>query len=162
MRARTPEKQIAILRATIPYAPHLHKWFLVGAAAGAIASIFFWHPVPLMIATFLGIVGLSEHRAGPNIVSAIAAYDSGIATNGEVFVAIKTWETDNTYFAIVSEVGCPDWKYEFIPQGWQPSCRNYPARIWRTNIEGRPVLVVVKEGVLIPRYDPKLVGSREE
>jgi hypothetical protein len=113
-----------------------------------------------MIAAFLGIVGLSEQRAGPNIVSAIVAYDSGTATNGEVSVAITSWDTDNTYHATVREAFHSDWEYEFIPQGWQPASRSYPARIWRNGFEGRPVLAVVEEGILIPRYDPKSVDSR--
>jgi hypothetical protein len=122
--------------------------------AGVAATVVFWHPVPLMIAVFLGIVGLSEQRAGPNIVSAIDAYDSGNPTDGEVSVAITSWDTDNTYLAIVCEFGQPDWEYEFIPQRWQPVRGRFPARIWRTPSNGRPVLAVVEEGVLIPRYSP--------
>jgi len=139
----------------------MHKWFLAGAATGVIAAVVFWHPVPLMMAAFLGVVGFSEQRAGPNIVSAIVAYDSGKATDGEVSVAVTSWDTDNTYHATVCEVGHPDWTYEFIPQGWQPASRCYPARIWRTEPEGRPVLAVVEEGILVPRYPPKLANSRD-
>jgi hypothetical protein len=112
-----------------------------------------------MIAAFLGVVGLSEQRAGPNIVSAIVAYDSGTATDGEVSVAITSWDTDNTYHATVREAGHSDWKYEFIPQGWQPVSRSYMAKIWRHTPEGQPVLSVVDEGILIPRYNPKPVGK---
>jgi len=153
------EDQISRLRPTMLFALHMHKWFLAGAATGLIAAAIFWHPVPLMIAAFLGIVGLSEQRAGPNIVSAIVAYDSGTATDGEVSVAITSWDTDNTYHATVREAGHSDWKYEFIPQGWQPANRNYMAKIWRHTPEGQPVLAVVDEGILIPRYDPKPVDS---
>lgn len=108
-----------------------------------------------MIAVFLGVVGFSERRAGPNIVSAIAAYDSGTPTNGEVSIAITSWDSDNHYHATVREQGHPDWEYEFIPQGWQPAIRGYPAQIWRAGSEQRPNLTVVEEGILIPRYDPK-------
>jgi hypothetical protein len=160
MRELSVEDQISRFRPTMMFAPHMHKWFLAGAVTGVIAAVVFWHPVPLMIAAFLGIVGLSEQRAGPNIVSAIVAYDSGTATKGEVSVAITSWDTDNTYHAIVREAGHSDWEYEFIPQGWQPASRSYPARIWRNGFDGRPVLAVVEEGILIPRYDPKLVDSR--
>lgn len=161
MQALSIEEQISRLRATMTFAPHMHKWFLAGAATGVIAAVVFWHPVPLMIAAFLGIVGLSEQRAGPNIVSAILAYDSDTATNGQVSVEITTWDTDNTYHATVSEAGQFDWKFEFIPQGWQPASRSYRARVWRTDSDGRPVLVVVEEGILIPRYDPKPIDSRD-
>ena len=141
------------------FAPHMHKWLLAGAATGVIAAVALWHPVPLMIAAFLGIVGLAEQRAGPNIVSAMVAYDSGTATDGDVSVAITSWDTGNTYHATVREAGHSDWKYEFIPQGWRPVSRSYPARIWRNDFDGRPVLAIVEKRILIPRYDPKSDGG---
>ncbi len=160
MLAVSVEDQISRLRPTMLFAIHMHRWFLAGAATGLIAAVIFWHPVPLMIAGFLGIVGLSEHRAGPNIVSAIVAYDCDDPTEGTVSVEITSWSDSETYHAIVSEIGHSDWKYQFIPQGWQPASRNYSARIWRSDTEGRPLLAVVEEGILIPRYDPELVVSR--
>jgi hypothetical protein len=137
----------------------MHRWLLAGAASCAIAAAIFWHPVPLMIAVFLAVVGFSEQRAGPNIVAAIAAYDAGSPANGEVSVAITCWDTDNHYHATVREQGHPDWEYEFVPQGWQPASRGYPALIWRAGSEAQPVLVVVEEGILIPRYDPIRVAT---
>ena len=158
MATLSVERQIAILRTTIGFAAHMHNWLLVGAALGVIVAAILWHPVPLMIAAFLGVVGFSEQRAGPNIVAAIAAYDTGNPTNGEVFIALTSWDTDNHYHATVRELGHPDWKYEFVPQGWQPASRSYPAQIWRGRSEAQPILAVVEEGVLIPRYDPKQVA----
>lgn len=155
------EEQIAMLRSTIGFAAHMHSWLLVGAALSAIAAAVLWHPVPLMIAAFLGIVGLSEQRAGPNIVSAIAAYDTGNPTNGEISITITSWDTDNHYHATVQEQGHPDWEYEFVPQGWQPVSRSYPAQIWRASGEASPILAVVADGILIPRYDPKQVAREE-
>ena len=155
MRTRTVEEQLAALTASIGFAAHIHRWLLTGAAIGVIAAVVFWHPVPLMIAAFLGIVGFSEQQAGPNIVAAMAAYDSGTPSCGEVSIAITCWDTDNHYHATVREQGHSDWEYEFIPQGWQPASCSYPARIWRTGTEGKPILAVVEEGILIPRYAPK-------
>jgi hypothetical protein len=157
MTTPSVEQQIAALRPTIGFAAHMQKWFLGSAALGIIAAIIFWHPVPLMIATFLAIVGFSEQQAGPHIVAAIAAYDSDTPTDGTVSIVITCWDTDNHYQATVREPGHPDWEYEFVPQGWQPLTRNYPAKIWRTSSNGQPVLAMVEEGILIPRYDPKPV-----
>ena len=159
MKTLSVEQQIAMLRPTVGFAAHMHKWLLGGAALGVIAAFIFWHPVPLMIAAFLGVVGFSEQRAGPNIVSALAAYDSGTPTSGEVSIAITSWDTGNHYHATVREQGHPDWKYEFIPQGWQPASRGYPAQLWRTGNEQLPVLAVVAEGIMIPRYDPQPVDK---
>ena len=161
MRTLPVQEQIAALRPSVAigFAAHMHHWFLAGAAISVITAVVFWHPIPLMIAAFLGIVGFSEQRAGPNIVAAIAAYDSGIPTFGEVSIAITCWDTDNHYHATVRERGQPDWEYEFIPQGWQPSSCNYPAQIWRVGAKGQPILTAVEDGILIPRYDPKQVSN---
>lgn len=154
------EEQFALFRPTIGLVARLHYWFLGGATLGLIAAVIFWHPVPLMIAAFLGIVGVSEQRTGPNIVAAIAAYDSDIPRHGEVGVRITCWDSDNHYHATVYEEGQLEWEYEFKPQGWQPTQRNYPAQIWRADSSGRPILVVVDDGILIPRYEPKQLSKQ--
>jgi hypothetical protein len=162
MKALTVEQQLAMLRPTVWFAAHMHRWLLAGAAVGVVAAVAYWHPVPLMIAIFLGVVGFAEQRAGPNIVAAIAAYDSGAPTVGEVVIAITSWDTDDHYHATVREQGHPDWQYEFIPQGWKPEGRTYPARIWRAGGERPPVLAVVGDGILIPRYDPARVCGEDQ
>ncbi len=160
MTTLSVEQQIAMLKPTIGFAAHMHKWLLAGAAIGVIAAVVFWHPVPLMIAAFLGVIGFSERRAGPNILSAIAAYDSGTPTLGEVAVSITCWADDNHYHAIVRERDQPNWEYEFVPQGWKPAAQTYPARIWRT-CSGQPALAVVEDGIMIPRYDPKQLDPQQ-
>jgi hypothetical protein len=161
MRKLSVEQQVAALRpaVVVGFAGNMHKWFLAGAALGMIMAILFWHPVPLVIAAFLGFIGFSEQRAGPNIVAALAAYDFDTPTYGEVFIAITSWDTDNFYDAKVCEQGYSDWKFEFIPQGWQPATSSYRARIWRNGSEGQPILVAVDDGLLIPRYTPKKIAN---
>jgi hypothetical protein len=114
MRKLSVEDQISGLRPVMRFAPHLHKWILAGSATGVFAAFLFWHPMPLMIAIFLGSVGLGSLRVGPNIVSAIVAYDSDTATDGEVSVAIISGESDS-YHATVREAGHADWKFDFNP-----------------------------------------------
>ena len=159
MKLLTVEQQVAMLRPSMRFAAHMHHWLLAGAALGVMSAVIFWHPVPLMLAAFLGVVGFSEQRAGPNIVAAIVAYDSGTPSNGEVAIAITCWDTDKHYHATVREPGQPDWAYEFVPQGWQPASRSCPAQIWRVGDAGSPVLAVVEQGILIPRDEPKLAGK---
>ncbi len=158
MKTLSVEEQIARFRPGMGFAAHMHRWFLAGATVGVIAAAVLWNPIPLMIAAFLGIVGFSEKRAGPNIAAAITAYDLDTPTIGEVSIAITCWDSDNHYHATVREQGRPDWEYEFMPQGWQPVEGCFPAKIWRTDAEGRPALAVVEEGILIPRYNPKPVS----
>jgi len=117
--------------------------------------------MPLMFALFFGAIGLLERQAGPNIVAAISAYDAGEPANGEVTVSLSCWDTDTHYHAVVREPNQPGWKYEFVPQGWKPAAQTYPARIWRDSSGDPPVLAVVENGILIPRYQPELVESTE-
>ena len=160
MPAHPVERQIAALRPTLRFAENMHRWSLLGAAMGVVAAVVFWHPVPLMVSAFLAIVGYSEQRAGPNVVAAIRAYDLGTPTHGEVSVSISCWDTDDHYHATVREQGHPDWEYEFVPQRWQPVAGRYPAKVWRSGNNQRPVLAAVEDGILIPRYDPKPVEMR--
>lgn len=144
------------------YVAHFHNWLLLIAAFGIIVAIIFWHPVPLMFALFFGLIGFSERKTGPNIVAAISAYDSGTPMDGEVTVSIRCWDTDTYYYALVREPNQPDWKYEFVPQGWKPDVQTYPAKIWRAVSGGPPVLAVVQSGILIPRDQPKVVVTPDE
>lgn len=157
MKKLTVESQIAILRAATKYsvARNLHHWMLGGAAALALFSAVIWHPIPLMIALFIGIVGASERRAVPNIQSAIRAYDTASASFGEVLISLTCWDTDAHYHAVVREHGRPDWAYEFMPQGWLPVAGAHAARIWRLDGCDAPALAATDNGILIPRYDPK-------
>ena len=137
----------------------MHRWFLLGAAFGVVAAAVLSHPVPLMVAVFLGVVGFAEQRAGPNIVAAIKAYDAGVPSAGEVLVSLTSWGNGTHYRATVQEQGLADWAFEFVPQGWQPAGRQYPALIWRAGGQAQPLLVVVEEGILIPRHDPERVAD---
>lgn len=148
------EEQIARLRPSLCFAPQMHLWLLVVAALGVVFAAVFWHPVPLMFAAFFGIVAWSEQQAGPNIQRAILAYDAGTPAPGEITIQIAAGDSGNTYRAIVHEPGHEDWEYAFIPQGWQPIAGRHAARIWRAEGNHRPLLAVVAEGILIPRYDP--------
>jgi len=170
MKKQTVEQQIALFRRIKGFAAHAQKWFLGGAALGIIVAVilfWFWHQAFFfsaflgMVSIFFASVGFYEQRTGPNIVAAIFAYDSDTPTHGKVTLLIEPWEDDDysgiTYYAIVHERNHPDWKYDFIPQDWQPIAQTYPAKIWRTGSKRQPVLVIVEEGVMIPRDDPKPV-----
>jgi hypothetical protein len=113
----------------------------------------------LLVAVFLGVVGIAERQAGPNIVAAMNAYHAGIPSAGWVSIRFECWDSDNSYHATVREDGHADWEYEFIPQGWQPRAGNFPAQIWRADTAGRPVMAVVEEGIMIPRREAKAVPS---
>lgn len=153
------DRQIAQLRTLVGFAPDVKKWLLGAAATAIVAALLLSHPWPLMIGAFLGLVGLSERRTGPNIALAVLAYDSGNATQGEVSISIDSSDTVSRYSVIVREQGHPDWEYTFIPSEWVPVSGAFPARIWRADNSKRPVLTAVEEGILIPRSDPTQVAN---
>ncbi len=156
MKTSNVEQQIENLRplAKSGLVLNFHNWLVATAVGLVILSILLWNPIPLMIAIFLGVVGISERSAGPNIAAAITAYDTTKATFGEVTITISCWDTDNHYHAHVQEIGQPAWEDEFIPQGWKPAAGSYAARIWRAGNGGPPILTIVEGGILIPRHSP--------
>jgi hypothetical protein len=158
MKKLSIEEQIAGLRTTLGFAAQLHNWFLFAAILGVIVSLLISNPIPFMFSIFFTVVGLAERRAGPNIVEAIEAYDSeAIPSEGIASITITCWDTDNHYHVNLYEEGNPNWKYEFVPQGWQPVEGSYATNIWRTGLDNKPVLATVEEGIMIPRYDPIIV-----
>lgn len=154
MKTLNVEQQVEALRPTLGLASKLHKWLLAAAVLGVVVAVVLWHPVPLMFSIFFGIVGLAETSAGPNIVAAVSAYNSGSASDGEVLITITCPDMDYRYHATVREPGHPDWVIEFIPQGWKPAEGQHQARIWRGRDQGAPLLAATGAGLLIPRYPP--------
>ncbi len=155
MKTRTVDQQLAMLRPGLRFAAHLHHGMMGVALVGMLAALVFWHPVPLLLALFFGLVGISERTAGPNIVAALHAYDAETSMNGVVENSIHRRDGDDTFHARLSQPGNMDWTFQFIPQGWCPTAGIHEARAWRHAENGRPLLVTTKVGVLIPRYTPE-------
>ncbi len=150
------EQQISNLRPSTGsgLATNLHYYLIAGAVLLTISSIVLWHPIPLMFATFLALVGWGSRAAGPLLVAAIAAYDTATPTHGQVTISISNDGDTDRYYAVVSERGEPDWKYEFIPQGWRPLAGSHAVRIWRLEPETPPAITAVEAGILVPRDWP--------
>lgn len=161
MKRLSPEAQLALLRKATRsgIGRHLHHWMVGIAVILLILSLILWHPIPLMIAAFLGIIGLVERRAVPNILNALHAYDSTDPSAGTVTITITRWDTEDHYHALLRQAGQPDWAYDFIPQGWQPVAGSQLAQIWRLDMDGPPALCAVSEGILIPRNAPQKLDT---
>lgn len=156
MKELTVEQQIDLLRPAVRtgLARRLHWWLIGLAAALGLVGLALWHPVPLMIAAFVGVVGLAERQAGPNLDAAVRAFDEGAPSAGHASITIVSGDTGDHYHVVLREEGRPDAEYEFIPQGWLPAEGTHPARIWRRPADGSPVLATIDKGVLIPRRKP--------
>lgn len=153
MKRLTIEQQIDLLRPAVRtgLARRFHWWLLGVAAVLLIVAAVTWHPVPLMIALFLGVVGAAERQAGPNLERAVRAFDEGEPSGGIVSITIVGGDTTDHYHAILREEGRPDSGFEFMPQGWEPAEGSFPARIWRGEDGVTPLLATIEGGVLIPR-----------
>jgi hypothetical protein len=149
----TIEQQIDLLRPAVRsgLARRFHWWLLGVAVVLLVVAAVTWHPVPLMIALFLGVVGVAERQAGPNLDRAVRAFDEGEPSNGTASITIVGGDTTDHYHVILREEGRPDSEFEFMPQGWEPAEGSFPARIWRADEGGIPVLATIDGGVLIPR-----------
>ncbi|UAJ72281.1 hypothetical protein IQE94_14540 [Synechocystis sp. PCC 7339] len=162
MKTLSVAQQITNLRPALGIAAQINRWFLGAAVLGAITSLLFWNLLPLTFSLFFVIVGFSRRKLGSNLIAAISAFDEEVPSLGEVCITITRWNADNHYHGIVRETGYPNWKYEFIPQGWRPVPGTYPAKIWRTDIDGRPILTVVQEGIMIPTGDARVESGSIE
>ncbi len=152
----TVEQQIELLRPAvrIGLARRLHWWFTGLSVVLGVLSLALRHPVPLMIALFLGVVGVAERQAGPNLVAAVSAFDEGLPSTGNASITIVAGDMDDHYHAVLGAEGRPEWEFEFIPQGWLPVEGSHPAQIWWSDNDGPPVLATTENGVLIPRRKP--------
>lgn len=150
-------EQIDLLRPTVDSGLALRlRWWLLGIATVlVVTSLLTWHPVPLMFAVFFGVVGIAERWSGPNLVSAVRAFDEGTPSPCSVSITIVSGDTIDHYHAATYEDRGDEWTFEFIPQRWQPEEGSHPARIWRSEDGGPPVLVTVEGGILIPRDRPQ-------
>lgn len=153
MKRLTIEQQIDLFRPAVRtgLARRFHWWLLSVAVALLIVAAVTWHPVPLMIALFLGVVGVAERQAGPNLDRAVRAFDEGDPSSGFASITIVGGDTTDHYHALLREEGRPDSGFEFMPQGWQPVGGSFPAQIWWSEDGTTPVLATIEGGVLIPR-----------
>jgi len=149
----TIEQQIDLFRPAVRngLARRFHWWLIGLSVVLLIVAAVTWHPVPLMIALFLGVVGVAERQAGPNLDRAVRAFDEGEPSSGFASITIVGGDTTDHYHAILRQEGRPDSAFEFIPQGWEPVEGFFPARIWRSENGATPVLATIEGGVLIPR-----------
>lgn len=150
----TIEQQIDLLRPSvrIGLARRLHWWLIGLSAVLGLAGLVLWHPAPLMVGVFLGVVGVAERRAGPNLDAAVRAFDDGEPTGGRASITIVSGDVSDRYHVVLSEAGHHEIEFEFIPQGWLPVEGSFPARIWRAQDDDAPVLATIETGVLIPRH----------
>jgi hypothetical protein len=164
MKYLSLEAQLALLKTATRsgVGRHLYHWLVGIAVILLILSFLLWHPFPLMVAALLGIIGLLEHRAVPNTLNALRAYDSTKPGTGTVRITITHWDSDSHYHAIVREEGQSDWAYDFVPQGWQPDEGTHSAQIWRLDSGGSPALSAVSTGMLIPRHAPQKLDASAE
>jgi hypothetical protein len=153
------EQQIANLKPSVKsgVARHFHAYLFAGAILLVILSAVLWHPMPLMLAVFLGLVALGSRESGSLLQTAIQAYETAKPVASEVTVSIESDGDSDRYYATVVTAEESSWKFEFIPQGWNPAAGTHAALIWCLPSSTIPSLISVPEGIMIPRNKPKLL-----
>ena len=157
------EQQIANLKPSVKSgaARHFHVYLFNGAILLVILSAVLWHPVPLMLAAFFGLVALGSRESGPLLLTAIQAYETAKPVASEVTVSIESDGDSDRYYVTVITDEESAWRYEFIPQGWNPVAGTHAASIWRLPSSTLPNIISVPEGIMIPRYKPKLLQPNQ-
>jgi len=157
------EQQIANLKPCVKsgIARRFHVYLFAGGILLIILSIVLWHPIPLMLAAFFGLVALGSRESGPLLETAIQAYETVEPVAKEVTILIESDGDSDRYYATVIADKEAAWRYEFIPQGWNPVAGTHAALIWTLPSSTSPNLISVPEGIMIPRYKPKLLQPNQ-
>jgi hypothetical protein len=153
----TPEEQIHSLRQMA--SDGLIKW-LFRSAIGLSVLCFVCGvktnlPPYYMFAIFLGLLAFATYQTAPHIRRAALALDSSNRTTARIEIAIDSWSDSQSFHAIVPVSPTLAWKFEFIPQGWKPSAGTVEAELCFIPGVEWPTLLITKEGIIHPRYEPK-------
>ena len=159
----TPEEQMQSLRQMA--SDGLIKWLSRGAICLSVLCFVVGIQTDLppyyMFAAFLGLLALASYQTAPHVRRAALAIDSSSRTNAIIEIAIDSWSDSQSFHAVVPISSTRTWKFEFIPQGWKPSAGTVEAELRFIPGVEWPTLLITKEGIIHPRYEPKLQGTSQ-
>ena len=137
---------------------HLLEYAATGSLAlAALLVIVGWvlHWVALyLIAGFVGVVALASFTTLSNLRNAYVGEREGARAGGHVQITVTPGTEATSYSAAVRDRGAR-WSFEFVPIEWAPMAGEREAQLVYLRGVEWPVLVVVDEGILVPRYKPK-------
>jgi hypothetical protein len=110
-------------------------------------------PPYFMVAAFVGLIIFASHRSIPHIKNAARAITEGQKAVGSVKVE-KIYDSE-ACTTIVEDPTLGTWHFTFIPTGWKPTEGQFSATIYHLPNVAWPVLVEVKDGIMVPREKPK-------
>ena len=153
-----PEEQLHSLRQMT--SSNLVEWLFRGSAGLSavclIAGIQTSWPPYYMLAAFLALIALNAYQTAPNIRRAVRAIDSTNRTTACITIEVESWTDSQSFHAIVPASSGRTWKFEFIPQGWNPTAGTVEVELRFIPEVEWPALLITKEGIIHPRYKPKL------
>jgi hypothetical protein len=150
-------EQIAMLRrlAQGAWIPRLRVGLWVLLAGLIIGGLFTAWPPLLMAALFAAVVTWSAERTSPHIRNAALASYVTQYENGEISISITPWSDSQSYHASVATKDSGSWRFEFIPQGWDPKEGPNSAKLYFIKGTAWPALIVLPDGILYPRDVPE-------
>ena len=120
-----------------------------------IATAIVQHPFLIMISMFISIVAFASRDTFKHLQNAIKALETGNQVASFAQISIEAPLDDNQYFVSITDRAHQTWKFEFIPQGWQPKEGIVEVSCYYLDNLAWPVLLISKEGFMVPRYQPK-------
>ena len=124
------------------------------AAALVIAGWYLDWVALYVIAIVVGIVAVTTFTTMSNVRNAYVGERRGARTRGHVQITVTPGAETTSYSAAVRERG-ERWSFEFVPIEWQPVAGEREAQVVHLKGVDWPVLVIVDDGILVPRYKPK-------
>jgi hypothetical protein len=110
-------------------------------------------PPYFMVAAFLGLFVFASRRSAPHLKNAARASTEGQKKAGSVKVE-KVYDSHNRYTAAVIDTTLGIWHFSFVATAWEPIKGEYPATLYYLPDIVWPVLVEVKEGIMVPDGKP--------
>jgi hypothetical protein len=153
--SQTQEQQLDVLR-KVGAGQMLERAEAVAwlSVAMLIALGYFRSWVPCyMFAGFIAIAAVSSRVTLANLRNAVRGDREGVRAHGIVEIAIKPDSESPSYFATTTEGGVR-WKMEFLASAWKPAEGTFRAQLFHIRDVEWPVLLLVDDGIIIPRYKP--------
>ncbi len=131
------------------------------AAGLALAGAFTRNPVFFGIALAAAILAYAVWQTAPHIANAARGLREGVKQQGMVEIFLHQWKdaesnVHESFEGRISMDGRTMWEMEFVtPQHWQPREGSYPAQLAFVRGVEWPVVVLMREGLLVPRLKPR-------
>lgn len=107
-----------------------------------------------VVAAFFAVVGFTSFTTMQNVRNAVRGEREGARTHGRVQITVIAGTDAPIYSAAARDRGVR-WSFEFVPLDWTPVAGDTEAQLVYVRGVEWPVLLLVENGIIVPRYRPK-------